>query len=174
MGSGLTRGEASEPEELESMSSGLGFSMLAKGMAKNVGEMQTSESVTDYVKRAIATTTPVVNSFIQWKAGAQKRVTKFLKEQPAKDDDDSLPLSSFTAGPSVLVSSSSMGIYDSAGRELIWNEAADDFVPVPVETAFDAAVWDTIDKSRKAPVSELQEVITGMHHSSADFNGDEQ
>ena len=60
-------GEVSEPEELESMSSGLGFSMLAKGMAKNVGEMQTSESVTDYVKRAIATTTPVVNSFVQWK-----------------------------------------------------------------------------------------------------------
>ena len=67
-----------------------------------------------------------------------------------------------------------MGIYDSAGRELIWDDEADNYVPVPVETAFDATVWDTIDKSRKAPVSELQEVITGAHHSSADFGGDEQ
>jgi len=37
VGSGVTRGEASKPEELGSMSSGIGFDMLAQGMARNVG-----------------------------------------------------------------------------------------------------------------------------------------
>ena len=40
VGSGLTPGPPSEPEELEAMSSSrLGFSMLAKGMAERVGDM---------------------------------------------------------------------------------------------------------------------------------------
>ena len=65
------------------------------------------------------------------------------------------------------------GVFDAAGNELVFDDDLDDFRPV-LDTAFDAAVWDTIDKSRKAPVSELQEAITGMHHSSADFGGDEQ
>ena len=40
-------------------SSSLGFSMLAKGMAKRVGDMHISESLDEYTKRAVATTTPM-------------------------------------------------------------------------------------------------------------------
>ena len=69
VGMGLTPGEPSEPEELEAMStSRLGFSMLAKCMAKRVGDMHSGEGIGEYMKRAVATTTPIINSYVSWKA----------------------------------------------------------------------------------------------------------
>ena len=125
------------------------------------------------MKRAIATTAPVVNSLIQWKAGAQRRVTKYLKEQPKADKTK--PLSkSFTAGGTVATSSSAMEIFDAAGNQLVYDEAADHFVPVNLDTAFDSTVWDAVEGSRQAPVSALQETVTGAHQSSADFGGSPQ
>ena len=172
VGFGVTQGKASKPEELESMSTGIGFNMLAQAMARNVGSIETDETVTDYMKRAVATTAPVVNSLIQWKAGAQRRVTKFLKEQPKADD--SKPLSRFTVGETVAASSSAMDIFDAAGNQLVYDEAADNFVPVNLDTAFDSTVWDAVEGSRQAPVSALQETVTGAHQSSADFGGSPQ
>ena len=69
VGMGLTPGEPSEPEELEAMStSRLGFSMLAKGMAKRVGDMHSGEGIGEYMKWAVATTTPIINSYVSWKS----------------------------------------------------------------------------------------------------------
>ena len=67
VGMGLTPGEPSEPEELEAMStSRLGFSMLAKGIAKRVGDMHSGEGIDEYMKRAAATTTPIINAYVSW------------------------------------------------------------------------------------------------------------
>ena len=150
--------------------SSLGFSMLARGMANKVGDMRISESVEDYMKRAIATTTPIVNSYVSWKSGSQKRVQKWFAQRPREEDEAS---PSFTAGQTVPSSSMPAGVFDAAGNELVFDDDLDDFRPV-LDTAFDAAVWDAIGNDKKATASELHEAITGTHHSSADFGGDEQ
>ena len=171
VGMGLTPGEPSEPEELEAMTtSRLGFSMLAKGVAKRVGDMHSGEGIGEYMKRAVATTTPIVNSYVSWKSGSQKRVQKWFAQRTRAEDEAS---PSFTAGQTVPSSSMPAGIFDAAGNELVFDDDLDDFRPV-LDTAFDAAVWDAIANDKKAAVSELQEAITGTHHSSADFGGDEQ
>ena len=149
--------------------SGLGFGLLVKGMAKRVGAIQPGENEDQFMRRAVETTTPIVNSLVSWKGGAQKRVQKFLKQQlPAAAEAPA-----FTVGTKMPASQSSIGVFDSAGNELVWDDELDNYKPV-LDTAFDAAVWDTIGNDKKATVSELQEAITGTHHSSADFGGDEQ
>ena len=65
-----------------------------------------------------------------------------------------------------------MGIFDAAGNELIWDDALDDYKPV-LDTAFDAKVWGLVGNDMKATASELHDIITGTHQSSADFGGDE-
>ena len=166
VGSGLTPGPPSDPEELETMSSSsLGFSMLAKGMAKRVGDVHISVSLDEYMKRAVATTTPIVNSYVSWKSGSQKRVQKYFSQQPRAEK---VAPPSFTVGQALPASSSSAGIFDAAGNELVWDDDLDDFKLV-LDTAFDAAVWDTIGNDKKATASELHEAITGTHHYSADL-----
>ena len=82
VGGGLTEGLPTSPEELDSMSaSGLGFGLLVKGMAKRVGAIQPGETEDKFMRRAVETTSPIVNSLVSWKAGAQKRVQKFLKQE---------------------------------------------------------------------------------------------
>ena len=132
--------------------------------------MHISESLDEYMKRAVATTTPIVNSYVSWKSGPQKRVQKYFSQQP-RAEKAAPP--AFTAGQELPASSSSKGIFDAAGNELIWDDDLDDFKPV-LDIALDAAVWDTIGNDKKATASELHEAITGTHHSSADFGGDEQ
>ena len=138
-------------------------------MAKRVGDMHISESLDEYMKRAVATTTPIVNSHVSWKSGSQKRVQKYFSQQP-RAEKEAPP--AFTAGTKPPASSSSKGIFDAAGNELVWDDDLDDFKPV-LDTAFDAKVWDTIGNDMKATASDLHETITGTHHSSADFGGNE-
>ena len=171
VGSGLTPGPPSEPEELEAMSSSrLGFSMLARGMAKKVGDMHIGEGIDDYMKRAIATTTPIVNSYVSWKSGSQKRVQKYFSQQP-RAEKAAPP--SFSVGQALLASSSSAGIFDAAGNQLRFDDDTDELKPV-LDTAFDAAVWQTIGNDKKATACQLQETITGMNKScsSADWGND--
>ena len=148
-------------------SSSLGFSMLAKGMAKRVGDMHISESLDEYMKRAVATTTPIVNSYVSWKSGSQKRVQKYFSQQP-RAEKAAPP--AFTAGQKLPASSSSAGIFDAAGNELVWDDELDNYKPV-MDTAFDEKVWSLVCNAEASTASELHETITGAHQSSADFGG---
>ena len=67
-------------------------------------------------------------------------------------------------------SQSSMGIFDAAGNELVWDDALDNYKPV-LDTAFDAKVWGLVCNDMTATASVLHETITGAHQSSADFGG---
>ena len=167
VGSGLTEGAPSSPEELESMSSSsLGFGLLVKGMAKRVGDIYPGENHEEFMKRAVETTTPIVNSFVSWKGGAQKRVQRFLSQQlPAAAEAPA-----FTAGTQMPASQSSVGVFDSAGNELVWDDKLDNYKPV-LDTAFDAKVWSLVCNAETSTASELHETITGAHQSSADFGG---
>ena len=167
VGSGLTEGAPSSPEELESMSSSsLGFGLLVKGMAKRVGAIYPGENEDQFTRRAVVTTTPIVNSLVSWRAGAQKRVQKFLnKQQPATAK---APV--FTKGTEMPSSQSSVGVFDSAGNELVWDDKLDDYKPM-LDTAFDAKVWSLVCNAETSTASELHETITGAHQSSADFGG---
>ena len=141
VGSGLTEGLPSSPEELETMSSSsLGFSMLVKGMAKRVGEMQSGETHEGFMKRAVEITAPIVNSLVSWKSGSQKRVQKYLYMQ-SQADTEAPP--AFTTGTTVPASQSSIGVFDAAGNAMIWDDALDDYTPV-LDTAFDAKVWGLV------------------------------
>ena len=149
-------------------SSSLGFSMLVKGMAKRVGDMQIGENYEEYMKRAVETTTPIVNSFVSWKGGAQKRVQRFLSQQlPAVAEAPA-----FTVGTKMPVSQLSIGVFDSTGNELVWDDELDNYKPV-LDTAFDAKVWGLVCNDMTSTASELHETITGAHQSSADFGGEE-
>ena len=130
------------------------------------------------MKRAVATTTPIINSYVSWKASSQKRVTKWFAQQrqeeaEAEEQGEEKASPVFTAGESVPSSSMAAGIFDAAGNELRFDDDTDDFKPV-LDTAFDAKVWQTIGNDKKATASELQEVITGMTKgcSSADWGND--
>ena len=177
VGGGLTEGAPTSPEELESMSaSGLGFGLLVKGMAKRVGAIQPGETEDQFMRRAVESTTPVVNSLVSWKAGAQRRVQKFLKqEQPPASEAAPKTLDEvFIQGTTVASSAqSSVGIFDSAGNEMVFDDELDDFRPV-LDTAFDAKMWGLVCNAETSTASELQETITGAHQSSADFgDGDD-
>ena len=167
VGGGLTEGMPSSTEELDSMSaSGLGFGLLVKGMAKRVGAMYPGESEEQFMRRAVATTAPIANSLMTWRAGAQKRVQKFLGKQPQAPA--AAPV--FTQGTTVKPSQSSLAIFDAAGRELKFDDITDDYQPC-METAFDTKVWSLVCDAETATASELHETITGAHQSSADFGG---
>ena len=118
------------------------------------------------MRRAVATTTPIVNSLVSWRAGAQKRVQKFLNKQP--HTTAAAPV--FTQGTTAKSSQSSLAIFDAAGRELRYDDATDDYKPI-METAFDAKVWSLVCDAETSTASELHETITGAHQSSADFGG---
>ena len=149
-------------------SSRLGFGMLVKGMAKRVGDIYPGENHEEFMKRAVETTTPIINSFVSWKGGAQKRVQRFLSQQlPAIAEAPA-----FTAGTKMPASQSSIGVFDSAGNELVWDDKLDNYKPV-LDTAFDAKVWSLVCNAETSTASELHETITGAHQSSADFGGEE-
>ena len=149
-------------------SSSLGFGLLVKGMAKRVGDIYPGENHEEFMKRAVETTTPIVNSFVSWKGGAQKRVQKFLAQQlPAAAEAPA-----FTAGTKMPASQSSVGVFDSAGNELVWDDELDNYKPV-MDTAFDEKVWSLVCNAETSTASELHETITGAHQSSAGFGGGE-
>ena len=167
VGSGLTEGMPSSPEELDSMStSGLGFGLLVKGMAKRVGAIYPGESEEQFMRRAVVTTTPIVNSLVSWRVGAQKRVQKFLNKQPHAMA--AAPV--FTQSTTMTSSQSSLGVFDAAGREMIFDAVLDDYKPI-MDTAFDAKVWSLVCDAETSTASELHDTITGAHQSSADFGG---
>ena len=173
VGGGLTEGAPTSPEELESMSaSGLGFGLLVKGMAKRVGAIQPGETEDQFMRRAVESTTPIVNSLVSWKAGAQKRVQKFLKqEQPPATEAAPKTLDEvFIQSTTMTSAQSSVGIFDSAGNEMVFDDDLDDYRPV-LDTAFDAKVWGLVCNAETSTASELQDTITGAHQSSADFGG---
>ena len=150
-------------------SSRLGIGMLVKGMAKRVGDIYPGENHEEFMKRAVETTTPIVNSLVSWRAGAQKRVQKFLnKQRPATAE---APV--FTEGTKMPSSHSSVGVFDSAGNELVWDDELDNYKPV-MDTAFDEKVWSLVCNAETSTASELHETITGAHQSSADFGGGEE
>ena len=150
-------------------SSSLGFGLLMKGMAKRVGAISPGENEDQFMRRAVETTTPIVNSLVSWRAGAQKRVQKFLnKQRPATAK---APV--FTEGTKMPGSQSSGGVFDSAGREMIWDAQLDD-VKLVLDTAFDVKVWDLVCNAETSTASELHDTITGAHQSSADFGGGEE
>ena len=155
--------------------SGLGFGMLVKGMAKRVGAIQPGESEDQFMRRAVETTTPIVNSLMSWKAGAQKRVQRFLKQEPPPASEAAPKLNEmFIQGETVASSAqSSVGVFDSAGNELVYDDELDDFRPA-LDTAFDAKMWGLVCNAETSTASELQDTITGAHQSSADFgDGDD-
>ena len=147
-------------------SSRLGFGMLVKGMANRVGDIYSGENHEEYMKRAVETTTPIVNSLVSWRAGAQKRVQKFLNKQP--HTTASAPV--FTQSTTMTSSQSSLGVFDAAGREMIFDAVLDDYKPI-MDTAFDAKVWSLVCDAETSTASELHDTITGAHQSSADFGG---
>ena len=153
--------------------SGLGFGLLVKGMAKRVGALQPGEDEDQFMRRAVETTAPIVNSLLSWKAGAQKRVYKFLKqEQPPASAAVSGSLDEFFIQGTTVASSaqSSVGIFDAAGNELVYDDDLDDYRPA-LDTAFDAKVWGLVCNADTSTASELQDTVTGAHQSSADFGG---
>ena len=169
VGGGLTEGMPSSAEELDSMSaSGLGFGLLVKGMAKRVGAIYPGESEEQFMRRAVATTTPIVNSLVSWRVGAQKRVQKFLNKQPHAMA--AAPV--FTQSTTMTSSQSSLGVFDAAGHEMIFDVVLDDYKPI-MDTAFDAKVWSLVCDAETSTASELHDTITGAHQSSADFGGEE-
>ena len=172
VGGGLTEGAPTSPEELESMSaSGLGFGLLVKGMAKRVGAIQPGESEDQFMRRAVETTTPIVNSLVSWKAGAQKRVQKFLNKQPPATEAAPKTLDEvFIQSTTMTSAQSSVGVFDAAGNEMVFDDDLDDYKPV-LDTAFDAKVWSLVCNAETSTASELQDTITGAHQSSADFGG---
>ena len=176
VGGGLTEGQPTSPEELESMSSSdLGFGLLVKGMAKRVGSVEPGESEDGFMRRAVVATAPIVNSLVQWKAGAQKRVQKFLKQEqpPAAEAPlrtlDELFIQSATMEPT----QSSVGVFDSAGNELVFDDDKDDYTPA-LDTAFDDKVWGLVCDADTSTASVLRDTITGAHQSSADFGGGDE
>ena len=172
-GGGLTEGTPSSPEELDSMSSSsLGCGLLVKGMAKRVGAMYPGENEDQFMRRAVETTTPIVNSLVSWKAGAQKRVQKFLKqEQPPAAEAPLRTLDElFIQSTTMEATQSSVGVYDAAGNELVFDDDKDDYTPA-LDTAFDAKVWDLVCDADTSTASVLHDTITGAHQSSADFGG---
>ena len=173
VGGGLTEGLPASPEELESMSStGLGFGLLVKGLAKRVGDIEPGESEDSVIRRAVKSTAPVVNSLVQWKAGAQKRVQKFLKqEQPPAAEAPLRTLDElFIQSTTMEATQSSVGVYDAAGNELVFDDDKDDYTPA-LDTAFDAKVWGLVCDADTSTASVLHDTITGAHQSSADFGG---
>ena len=149
-------------------SSSLGFGLLVKGMAKRVGAIYPGENEDQFMRRAVETTTPIVNSLVSGKGGAQKRVQRFLSQQlPAATEAPA-----FTAGTKMPASQSSIGVFDSAGNELVWDDDLDNYKLV-LDTAFDAKVWGLVCNDMTSTASELHETITGAHQSSADFGGEE-
>ena len=147
-------------------SSGLGFGLLVKGMAKRVGAIQPGESEDQFMRRAVETTTPIVNSLVSWKAGAQKRVQKFLNKQPPATE--AAPV--FVQSTTMTSAQSSVGVFDAAGNEMVFDDDLDDYRPV-MDTAFDAKVWGLVCNAETSTASELHDTITGAHQSSADFGG---
>ena len=173
VGGGLTEGLPTSPEELESMSStGLGFGLLVKGLAKRVGDIEPGESEDTFMRRAVKSTVPVVNSLVQWKAGAQKRVQKFLKqEQPPAAGAPLRTLDElFIQGTTVEATQSSVGVFDAKGNELVFDDDKNDYTPA-LDTAFDAKVWGLVCDADTSTASVLHDTITGAHQSSADFGG---
>ena len=156
-------------------SSGLGFGLLVKGMAKRVGAIQPGESEDKFMRRAVASTTPVVNSLVQWKAGAQRRVQKFLKqEQPPAAEAPLRTLDEFFIQSTTMESTqSSVGVYDAAGNELVFDDDKDDYTPA-LDTAFDDKVWGLVCDADTSTASVLRDTITGAHQSSADFGGGDE
>ena len=152
--------------------SGLGFGLLVKGMAKRVGAIQPGESEDKFMRRAVETTTPIVNSLVSWKAGAQKRVQKFLKqEQPPVTEASPKTLDEvFIQSTTMTSAQSSVGVFDAAGNEMVFDDDLDDYKPV-LDTAFDAKMWGLVCDADASTASELQDTITGAHQSSADFGG---
>ena len=118
------------------------------------------------MKRAVVATAPIVNSLVQWKAGAQKRVQKFLNKQPPATA--AAPV--FTQSTTMTSSQSSVGVFDAAGNEMVFDDELDDYKPI-MDTAFDVKVWSLVCNAETSTASELQDTITGAHQSSADFGG---
>ena len=147
-------------------SSNLGFGLLVKGMAKRVGAIYPGESEDQFMRRAVETTTPIVNSLVSWKAGAQKRVQKFLNKQPPATA--AAPV--FIQSTTMTSAQSSVGVFDAAGNEMVFDDDLDDYKPV-MDTAFDAKVWSLVCNAETSTASELHDTITGAHQSSADFGG---
>ena len=67
-------------------------------------------------------------------------------------------------------SQSSVGVFDSAGNEMVFDDVLDDYKPI-MDTAFDAKVWSLVCNAETSTASELHDTITGAHQSSADFGG---
>ena len=65
---------------------------------------------------------------------------------------------------------SSVGVFDAAGNEMVFDAVLDDYKPI-MDTAFDARVWSLVCDAETSTASELHETITGAHQSSADFGG---
>ena len=65
---------------------------------------------------------------------------------------------------------SSVGVFDAAGNEMVFDDDLDDYRPV-LDTAFDAKVWSLVCNAETSTASELHDTITGAHQSSADFGG---
>ena len=173
VGGGLTEGQPTSPEELESMSSSdLGFGLLVKGMAKRVGSAEPGESEEGFMKRAVVATAPIVNSLVQWKAGAQKRVQRFLnqEEPPAAGAPLRTLDEFFIQGTTVEATKSSMGVFNAAGVELVFDDDKDAYTPA-LDTAFDDKVWGLVCDAETSTASVLRDTITGTHQSSADYGG---
>ena len=141
-------------------------------MAKRVGARQDGESPDAFMKKAMLTTTPIINSYVDWKSSAQKKVQALFGKK--SDDEVSVPPPSFIAGSSVPASSTASVIYDAAGNVMRFDEEDSGELQPVLDTAFDATVWPIIEEGNQATAGELQETVgvVSKDLSDADFGTD--
>ena len=124
------------------------------------------------MKKAMLTTTPIINSYVAWKSSAQKKVQKLFSRKTSDDEPGEAP--SFAAGSSVPASSGASEVYDAAGNVIrLDDEEKDDPKPV-LTTAFDSAIWPIVEGGKQATADELQETIgdAAKALSDVDFGTD--
>ena len=76
----------------------------------------------------------------------------------------------FIQGTTVEATQSSMGVFDAAGNELVFDDDKDAYTPA-LDTAFDDKVWGLVCDADTSTASVLRDTVTGAHQSSADFGG---
>ena len=191
LGVGIGQGLAQVAPAAEAYEGSPGFKLLVKGMTlrmqKIVGEYNPSEKADDYMKRLMEVNTPVIDSAVDWKSTAEKKVRNLFRGTYGKrarlsETPKDVSLGNvFTQGETLAedaASSNAIEILGADGRRL--DEDQDSAaVPQPsLATAFDANVWHLLDGD-KLSTAEIQKAVdqaaetprrTG--HSDADFDDD--
>ena len=93
LGMGIGQGLAPAAPATEAHVNSKGFDLLVKGMTcrmrQMVGDYNPDERPEDYMKKLMEVNTPVINSAVDWKCTAEKKVRSFFRGTHSKYADPS-------------------------------------------------------------------------------------